>query len=78
MKETVRPHFSDGLTLIDADGQYQLADGTSIDESTKVLILVHPDNQEVRNRVGAIITQYRARFQQESVGWVRTSAPACF
>ena len=78
LKTVVTPLFPDGLTVFDATGQYRTADGTSIDEATKVVVLVYPDTQEVRERVREIVTQYRARFRQESVGWVRTPACASF
>jgi len=78
VNEVVRPHFPEGLTLIDATGQYQLSNGATIKEPTKVLILVYPDTQDVREKISDVITQYRTRFRQESVGWVRTAARACF
>jgi hypothetical protein len=76
--EVITPRFPHGLTLIDAAGQYQLANGTRIDEPTKVLVLIYPDSQEVRAKIGEIVNHYRERFQQESVGWIRTAARACF
>jgi hypothetical protein len=76
--EVINPRFPHGLTLINAAGQYQSADGTRIDEPTKVLVLIYPDNQEVREKIGEIVYQYRERFRQESVGWIRTAARACF
>ena len=78
MDEVVTPLFPAGLTLIDASGQYQSANGRRIEEPTKVLILVYPDVAKVRENIREIITQYLARFRQESVGWVRTAARACF
>ena len=70
----VTPLFPAGLTVFDAVGQYRTERGLVVGESTKVLVLIYPDDQEVRNRIADIIAQYRALFQQESVGWVRTSA----
>ena len=74
----VTPLFSEGLTVFDASGQLRTADGVLVDEATKVVVLVYPDTEEVRESIAEIIAQYRARFQQESVGWVRTSACASF
>jgi len=78
MRDIVRPRFPDGATLISADGQYQLADGTRIEEPTKILVLIYPDSAEIREKIGEVITQFRERFRQESVGWVRTTARVCF
>ena len=74
----VTPLFPDGLTVFDAEGQYKTAAGALVDEQTKVVVLIYPDNAEVRERIAEIIARYRSQFRQESVGWVRTSACASF
>ena len=38
-------------------------------EGSKVLLLVHPDTTTARSAVQAVITQYRQKFEQESVLW---------
>ena len=78
LNSVVTPLFPKGLTVFDAEGQYRTADGVLVDESTKVVILIYPDSADVHERITEIIAQYRSRFQQESVGWVRTSACASF
>jgi Protein of unknown function (DUF3574) len=71
----VTPRFPDGLTVWEADGQWRQADGTIGRERSKVLLLVHEDTAAVRTSVGALITQYKKQFQQESVLW--ETAPVC-
>ena len=78
LDEVVEPHFPEGLTVIDAAGKYRTADGSILDEATKLLVLVYPDSDEVRGRIRSVIAQYCTRFDQESVGWVRTAVRACF
>ncbi len=78
MNSVVTPLFPDGLTVLDAEGQYRTAAGVLVDEPTKVVVLIYPDNAEVRERIAEIIAQYRSQFRQESVGWVRTPACASF
>jgi hypothetical protein len=78
VNDVVAPLFADGLTIINAAGRYRLADGSEIEEPTKILILIYPDDNSVRQRIGDIIGRYRMQFGQESVGWVRTAASVCF
>lgn len=78
LNSVVTPLFPDGLTVLDAEGQYRTVAGELVDEPTKVVVLIYPDNAEVRERIAEIIALYRSRFRQESVGWVRTPACASF
>jgi hypothetical protein len=78
VNDVVAPLFAEGLTIIDATGRYRLADGSEIEEPTKILILIYPDDASVRQRIGEIIGRYRERFGQESVGWLRTAVSVCF
>ena len=78
VSEEVSQHFPEGFTVVDANGQYQLANGTRIEEPAKILVLVYPDDLEVREKIRDLVLEYQTRFGQESVGWVRTPARACF
>jgi hypothetical protein len=78
LSEVVTPLFGDGLTVVDGSGQYRTAAGLLIRESSKVVVLVYPDTTDTRDRINNVTAQYRSRFQQESVGWIRTPALACF
>ncbi len=70
----VTPRFPDGLTVIDADGQFLGSNGI-IKEKTKLLILIHANSQEDREEIQEIIDEYKKQFQQESVLRV-TSTPS--
>lgn len=78
LDDVVSPLFPDGLTVVDASGRFRTAAGQAIVEPTKVAILVYPDDAEVRGKIRQIISAYRHRFDQESVGWVRSTVRACF
>lgn len=71
----VTPRFSDGLTVIDAYGQFLNSSGSIDREDTKILILIYPSNQNKEKAVQEIINLYKSFFQQESVLRV-TSVPA--
>ncbi len=65
----VTPRFPDGLTLLEADGQFRTSDGTIIKEKSFVLILLYPVEgfRQSSRRIDAIRREYLAAFQQESV-----------
>ena len=78
LADTVTPHFPDGLTVLDARGQwFDTTEGRLYQESTKLLnVLVPADGVEdsvaaVRN----ISDIYKAQFDQQAVFY--TSLPAC-
>ena len=72
LNQEVTPRFPDGLTVIDAKGQWKNAQGTIGKEPTKVLILIHPDNAEEDKAVQGLIDVYKKEFHQESVMKVRS------
>jgi hypothetical protein len=78
LSDVVTPLFGDGLTVVDGSGQYRTSAGLLIRESSKVLVLIYPDVTDTRDRINRVIAQYRSRFQQESVAWIRTPALVCF
>jgi hypothetical protein len=70
----VTPRFPEGLTVLDAAGQYQTQSGQLTREDTKLLILIHPAGPEKEKAIGDVIARYKELFRQESV--LRVSAPA--
>ena len=78
LADAVTPHFPDGLTVIDARGQwFDTTEGRLYRESTKVLnVLVPADG--VEDSVAAvrdISDRYKTQFDQQAV--FHTSLPAC-
>jgi hypothetical protein len=65
----VTPRFPDGLTVVEADGQFRLASGDIIKEKSFVLILLYPveDFRESSRKINRIRELYKERFDQESV-----------
>lgn len=73
-REVVTPRFPDGLTLLDALGQFH--DGNRIvRERSKVLVLLVPDSGETAGKVAQVVREYKRRFQQQSV--LRTENTLC-
>jgi hypothetical protein len=76
--QQITPAFKEGLTILDAHGQWQNDKGSVIKEGTKLLILIHKPDREKSAAIEAIINQYKKQFQQESVLRVTTPAGVSF
>jgi len=72
----ITPRFSDGLTVLDAAGQWRdPVGGRLVREPGKMVIIVTADDAPVGDRIAAIVTAYKQRFRQRSVGVI--SRPVC-
>lgn len=63
----ITPRFPDGLTVIDAYGQFRNRQGIIIKEPTKIVILIYSNSREKRQAIQEIVNFYKSQFQQESV-----------
>lgn len=64
----ITPRFPDGLTIVDARGQYRDTDrGRLIREPSKVVLITFRDNPQKRAALSAIAEAYKATFKQQSV-----------
>lgn len=71
----VTPLFKDGLTEFDAGGQYLAMNGELIHEGTKVIMLLHDGSDAASANIDTLRSEYKTRFEQESV--LRVDFPAC-
>lgn len=67
LAEIITPRFPDGLTVWQAEGQWQEEPGQIIREGTFILEVVHLKGKADEEKLAAIIEAYKQRFQQESV-----------
>jgi hypothetical protein len=69
LDQEVTPRFPDGLTVIEADGQFTGAEGVLVKEDSFVLVLLYPAEtaNESHRRIERIRRLYMKQFQQESV-----------
>ena len=65
--DTVTPRLSDGLTVLDARGQWRDSGGTIQKERSKVLIILAPPGDQGMGLIGEVSDEYKSRFGQESV-----------
>lgn len=77
--EEVTPRFPDGLTILDASGQYRDRDrGLLIREPSKLIRIATPDETANRDKLTAIAEAYKRRFDQQSVGVILKPVCASF
>ena len=74
----ITPAFSDGLTVLDAKGQWKNQSGQIVKENSKLVILIHKPSRENDAAIDSIIAAYKKQFQQESVLRVTTAATVSF
>jgi hypothetical protein len=78
LNENVTPRFPDGLTVLEADGQYRQSDGTIVRERSKVLVIFHDQKPATRQALETLVVRYKETFAQESVLWESTRVCAAF
>lgn len=71
---TVTPAFPQGLTVIDAVGQWRGASGGVVREPSKLVVLLHPHSAKDDAAIAGIIDTYRKNFGQEAVLQERQNA----
>jgi len=76
--EYITPRFREGLTIVGANGQWMMRTGEVVKEKTKIVILLHADNEAVNASIEYIRDMYKKLFQQESVVRVSTSSGIIF
>lgn len=70
LADTVSPRFPDGLTVIPAMGQWRdpkTKDAEIVSESTKIVVIVHPQTPAAAQAIVEIRQIYVKRFRQDAV-----------
>jgi hypothetical protein len=78
LDSVVTPRFPDGLTVVEARGQWRGRGGVVEREQAEVLTLFHPDDAVSRRAVNEVAAEYKRRFGQEAVLRERVAACARF
>lgn len=67
----VTPRFPDGLTVVDAVGQWRdPGSGRIVREPSKLVMIVLPGKDDDQARLDAVVQAYKQQFRQQSVGLV--------
>lgn len=75
IQDVVTPHFPDGLTVLDGQGQWQTIGGAIEGERSKVLVILAPLDSEAPEKLATIANGYKGLFGQKSV--IQTIDSAC-
>jgi hypothetical protein len=78
LQRVITPRFKEGLTVLDAYGQYLNHSQQLIRENTKLVILIRENNPTKERLIQEIIDIYKQTFRQESVLRVTSSVQASF
>ncbi len=76
LDEVVTARFPDGLTVVDATGQWRGKSGVVEQERSEIVTLLHSGDESAKSNVAAITAEYMRRFQQEAVLRERTTTCA--
>ena len=75
LEDTVTPRFPDGLTVLDAQGQWRDSEGLVQKERSKMLVVLVPPGDDGVRLISEVSDEYKRRFSQESV--LRVESDAC-
>ncbi len=75
LRRELTARFPDGLSVLDAQGQWRDRSGHIVHEPSKIVIVVVPDDAAARVRLDAAAAAYKKRFRQESVAVL--TRPVC-
>lgn len=73
--EALLRSFPRGYTVFDANGHWRGADGATIGEASRIVIIVHADDSASEAMLRDVVARYRTAFRQESV--LRERAAVC-
>jgi len=65
--DVLTPAFPDGYTVLPARGTWRGGNGATTGESSRIVIVVHPDTAASAAALRDIAARYRERFHQQSV-----------
>ena len=71
----ITPRFPDGLTFVEARGQWRGATGAIVRERSWLLIVMAPPGEASEASIEAIRSAWKSRFDQDSV--MRANSVAC-
>jgi Protein of unknown function (DUF3574) len=67
LNSVITPRFREGLTVVNAHGQYRNQNGKLIREKTKLVILIYERNATKQFHIQEVVAKYKQIFKQESV-----------
>jgi Protein of unknown function (DUF3574) len=79
LAEIVTPRFPDGLTVVDAVGQWRAAGQRDVTvEPSRVVEIAHDDSPETNRHIREMVAIYKQQYHQDSVMLTRARMEVCF
>ena len=79
LSEIVTPRFPNGLTVVDANGQWRAVGQQDLTvERSRVVEIAHDDSPETDRHIGEVVAIYKHRHRQRSVMLTRARVEVCF
>ena len=75
LSDTVTPRFPDGLSVLEAQGQWRDSQGRVQTERSKLLVVLVPQGGDHTRLIDEVSDEYKRQFDQESV--LRVVSDAC-
>jgi hypothetical protein len=75
VQQVLSPTFPDGLSVVEAEGRWVSPTGQAYVEDSFVVLIYLPADAAPGERIDAVVKDYKARFQQESV--LVSANPSC-
>ena len=75
LSDTVTPRFPDGLSVLEAQGQWRDSQGLVQKERSKLLVVLVPQGGDHTRLIDEVSDEYKRQFDQESV--LRVVSDAC-
>lgn len=73
--QVITPAFPQGLSIVEARGQWLGNNGVRVSENSRGLLLIYPASKEKSQAIDHIRTRYQQLFAQDSV--MRVDQPVC-
>ena len=78
-RDVLTPAFPDGMTRVDAEGQWRdPTTGVIAHQPSTLVIVAAPDTERTRRNLADVMAQYRTQFHQQSVGLILRRDCAAF
>ena len=75
LADTATPRFPDGLTVLDAYGQWRNPEGVVERERSKVLVVLAPPGKDPLRLIHEVSDEYKRRFDPDAV--LQATSDAC-
>ena len=78
LEKEVTSRFPAGLTVVEARGQWRNNSHSVEREQSRIVEILHENDEDAATRIEKLVSEYKSRFQQEAVLVIQEHVRACF